>query len=63
MGGFAVTDRVEGDQAGEAGGHAAAATGAAGGIDPGDIPMVRFQSPRSICFQVNSGFACVREKG
>jgi hypothetical protein len=60
---FVVADGVKGDQAERTGGHAAAAAAAAGGIDPRDIRMAGFQSPRSICFQVNSGFDCVREKG
>ena len=51
------------DYPGRAGRYTAATAGAACGIDPRDVLQVRSQSPRSICFQVNSGFACVREKG
>ena len=45
-----------------AGCHATAAAAAAAGIDNRNRCQAGY-SPRSICFHVNSGFACVREKG
>ena len=51
------------DYPGRAGRYTAATAAAACGIDLRDVLQVLFQSPRSICFHVNSGFACVREKG
>ena len=51
------------DYPGRAGRYTAAAAAAACGIDLRDVLQVWFQSPRSICCHVNSGFACVREKG
>ena len=42
--------------------HAAAATAASSGNDHRNGSQAGY-SPRSICFHVNSGFACVREKG
>ena len=51
------------DYPGRAGRYTAATAAAACGIDLRDVLQAWFQSPRSICFHVNSGFACVREKG
>jgi len=51
------------DYPGRAGRYTASAAGAACGIDLRYALQVWFQSPRSICFHVNSVFACVREKG
>ena len=48
---------------GRTGSYTAATAAAACGIDLRDVLQVRLQSPRSICFHVNSGFDCVREKG
>jgi hypothetical protein len=63
MGGLAVTDGVEGDQAGGAGGDTAAAAAAAALVYMRYIGEVSGQSPSSICFQVNSGLDCLRENG
>lgn len=42
--------------------HATAATAAAAWMDNWNRCRAGY-NPRSICFHVNSGFACVREKG
>ena len=60
---FAVTNVIEGEQAERAGRHTATASAAACGIDLRDALQLWFQSPRSICFHVNSGLVWVREKG
>ncbi len=62
-GAFTVYDGIEGDYFFRTGRYTTAASAATVGVDAGCILMVALQSPRSICFHVNSGFDCLREKG
>jgi hypothetical protein len=63
MGCLVVTDGIKGDQARGAGGDTTTAAAAAAFVDAGQGSNGLAQRPSSICFQVNSGLDCLREKG
>jgi hypothetical protein len=59
---LAESRHIQRDDPDRTGRHAPAAAAAAAGIDGQNSRQAGY-NPRSICFHVNSGFACVREKG